>query len=97
MTLALPRVFNTIVCTSDILESAFGKYKNYVSCNPMAGITALVLCIAAFTCPLTPQVITEALEQIREQDVTRWACIYLGPTLLKKRRDAFSGSQKCGE
>jgi hypothetical protein len=94
MTLALPRVFDTIVCTSDILESAFGKYKNYVSCNPMAGITDLALCIAAFTCSLTPQEIAEALEHVREHDVTRWARVYLGPTLLKKRRQAFSESQK---
>ncbi len=97
--MALPRIFDTIVCTSDILESAFGKYKNYVSCNPMAGITDLALCIAAFTCPLTPQEITDALEHVREQDVTRWARIYLGPTLLAKRRRAFadSESRKCGE
>lgn len=97
--MALPRIFDTIVCTSDILESAFGKYKNYVSCNPMAGITDLALCIAAFTCPLTPQEITDALEHVREQTVTRWARIYLGPTLLAKRRRAFadSGSQNCGE
>ncbi|MCK5521154.1 MAG: hypothetical protein KAI81_08580, partial [Candidatus Marinimicrobia bacterium] len=92
ITLALPHIFDTIVCTSDILESAFGKYKNYVSCNPMAGITDLALCIAAFTCPLTAQEITEALEHTREADVTRWACIYLGPTLFKKRRQAFSES-----
>jgi hypothetical protein len=97
MTLALPRVFETIVCTSDILESAFGKYKNYVSCNPMAGITELALCIAAFTCSLIPEEIAEALEHVREHDVTRWARVYLGPTLLKKRRQVFSESQKCGE
>ncbi len=95
LTLALPHIFGTIVCTSDILESAFGKYKNYVSCNPMAGITDLALCIAAFTCPLTAQEITEALEHTRESEVRRWACIYLGPTLFQKRRQAFSGSQKC--
>ncbi len=94
MTLALPRVFGTIVCTSDILESAFGKYKNYVSCNPMAGITDLALCIAAFTCSLDSQEIAEALEHVREHHVTRWACVYLGPTLLKKRRRAFAESQK---
>ncbi len=94
MTLALTRVIDAIVCTSDILESAFGKYKNYVSCNPMAGITDLALCIAAFTCTLDAQDITEALEHVREYDVRRWARLYLGPTLLKKRRQAFSEIQK---
>ncbi len=97
MTLALPRVFDTIVCTSDILESAFGKYKNYVSYNPMAGITDLALCIAAFTCSLSQEEIAEALEHVREHDVIKWARLYLGPTLLKKRRQVFSESPKCGE
>jgi len=94
MTLALPRVTETVLCTSDILESAFGKYKNYVSCNPMAGITDLALCIAAFTCLLTPQEITEALEFSREHDILRWGRLYFGPTLLRKRRQAFSESTK---
>jgi hypothetical protein len=83
-----------IVCTSDILESAFGKYKNYVSRNPMAGITDLALCLAAFTSTLSSQEIVEALEHTTCRAVTRWARIYLGTTLLKKRRQVFSESQK---
>jgi hypothetical protein len=83
-----------IVCTSDILESAFGKYKNYVSRNPMAGITDLALCLAAFTSTLSSQEIVDALEHTTCHAVTRWAHIYLGTTLLKKRREVFSKSPK---
>lgn len=90
MMLALPNMRATLLCTSDILESAFGKYKTYLSGNPMAGITDLALCIAAFTCSLAPDAITEALEHSRERDVAHWAKLYLGPTLLQKRRQAFS-------
>jgi len=97
MMLALPRMCDTILGTSDILESAFGKYKNYVSCNPMAGITDLALCIAAFTCPLTLEAITEALESVREEEVRQWGRVFLGIPLLRKRRQAFSESQKCPE
>ena len=43
---------DSILCSSDILESSFGKYKNYLSNNAMAGLTNLVLCIAAFTSSL---------------------------------------------
>ena len=93
-TLALTTAADTIVCTSDILESAFGKYKDYVSRNPMAGITDLALCLAAFTCSLAPDEIFEALEHTRVQDMTRWAHLYLEPTLLKKRREVFSESPK---
>ena len=93
-TLALTSAVEAVLCTSDILESAFGKYKNYVSCNAMAGITDLALCIAAFTCSLAPQELADALEHTRHSDVTTWAHIHIGPTLLQKRRKAFSESQK---
>ena len=59
-----------IICTSDILESAFGKYKNYVSSNNMAGITSLVLCIAAFTSSLNEKEIKDALEKITINDLS---------------------------
>lgn len=88
--LALPNMRETLLCTSDILESAFGKYKTYLSNNPMAGITDLALCIAAFTCSLTSDAIVEALEYSRERDVIQWTGLYFGPTLLKKRQEAFS-------
>lgn len=89
-TLALSATMTELVCTSDILESAFGKYKNYVSCNPMAGITDLALCIAAFTCSLSAQEIQEALEGTTRDDITAWAARKIGPTVLKKRREAFT-------
>jgi hypothetical protein len=95
--LALPNMRETLLCTSDILESAFGKYKTYLSNNPMAGITDLALCIAAFTCSLAPHAITEALEHSREQDVAQWSRLYLGPTLLKKRQQVFSARSQAGE
>ena len=60
----------------------------------MAGITDLVLCLAAFTCTLSSQEIVEALEHTTHEDVTRWARLYLEPTLLKKRREVFSESSK---
>ena len=51
-TLALIPQNQALLCTTDILESAFGKYKNYVNSNPMACVTNLILCLATFTCSL---------------------------------------------
>ena len=79
----------TILCTSDIIESAFGKYKNYISHNPMAGITNLVLCIAAFTSNLDENEIQIALENTTMNDIKRWTEENIGITLLQKRREAF--------
>ncbi len=78
-----------ILITSDIIESAFGKYKNYVSCNPMAGITNLVLSIAAFTSTLEENEIKMALESTTMEDIKKWSNEFIGKTLLQKRRDAF--------
>jgi len=78
-----------ILVTSDIIESAFGKYKNYVSSNPMAGITNLVLSIAAFTSSLNEKEIKEALEVTSINDVRKWTDQFIGKTLLQKRREAL--------
>ena len=79
-----------ILCTSDILESAFGKYKNYVNKNPMAGVTNLVLAIAAFTSSLDKQEIKNALENVKTADVKLWTTNFIGKTLLQKRREFFA-------
>ncbi len=83
----------TILCTSDIIESAFGKYKNYLSNNPMAGITDLALCISAFTSSLTQAEIKTALEYTTMNDLKKWTEKNIGMTLLKKRRETFSVSE----
>ena len=78
-----------ILITSDIIESAFGKYKNYTSSNPMAGMTNLILCLSAFTAVLTEQNIKEALENTTINDIKVWTKKFVGKTLLQKRREAF--------
>ncbi len=81
-----------ILCTSDIIESAFGKYKNYVSKNPMAGVTNLSLCLAAFTSNLTKESIKEALEKIKVADIRKWTQKAIGKTLQQMRCAAFTYS-----
>ena len=80
----------SILCTSDIIESAFGKYKNYLSNNPMAGITNLALCIAAFTSPLQENEVKKALETTTVDAIKTWTEKFIGKTLLQKRREAFA-------
>lgn len=89
-TVKLLSAIKNILCTSDILESAFGKYKNYVSKNPMAGITNLVLSIAAFTSSLMSDEIKIALENTTTNNIKDWTKKYIGTTLFQQRRNAFS-------
>ena len=76
-----------ILCSSDIIESSFGKYKNYLSNNAMAGLTNLALCIAAFTSSLEKCEIKLALETTSVADVKQWTQKNIGKTLLQKRRE----------
>jgi len=78
-----------LLITSDVIESAFGKYKNYISRNPMAGITNLALSISAFTCLLSENEIIKSLENTAIHDVKKWTRENIGETLFKKRRLAF--------
>lgn len=75
-----------ILLSSDIIESGFGKYKNYVSLNPMAGVTNLILCISAFTASLEKSEIKKALESVTINDIKNWTKEFVGKTLLQKRR-----------
>lgn len=87
--LALLPEEKNICCSSDIIESAFGKYKNYLSQNLMVGITPLALCLAAFTSSLTETEIIQALENTTIQDIKIWVNQNIGTTLLTKRRKIF--------
>jgi len=81
-----------LLCTSDILESAFGKYKNFVSSNPMACVTNSILSLAAFTSSLTESEIVKALEQTKIKDIKMWTNENLGDSVLKKRTTMLSAS-----
>jgi len=75
-----------MLCTSDIIESCFGKYKNYISENPMTGITNLSLCISAFTSQLDDEEVKKAMETINIQVLSNWSAENIGETNMSKRR-----------
>lgn len=76
---------DTILFSSDILESAFGKYKNRVSENSMASVTNLMLIIAAFTCSLTKEKVNECIENVKISDIKKWSQDNVGTSLHKQR------------
>jgi len=78
-----------ILCTSDIIESSFGKYKNYLSKNAMTGITNLSLCIPAFTGSLNNEEILKAMQNIKVEDIQEWTKINIGKSLITERREIF--------
>jgi len=81
----------TLVITSDIIESSFGKYKNYLSSNKMIGITDLALCIPAFTFDLRRKdEIKKAMETVSIKELRQWGDYNIGKTLLMRRKEAFA-------
>jgi hypothetical protein len=75
-----------ILCSSDILESSFGKYKTYISKNKSVGITDLSLTIPAFLGKIENNEITKALEFVKTKQIKKWTATNLGESLTMKRR-----------
>lgn len=75
-----------VICTSDIIESAFGKYKNYINNNPMIGITNLSLTMAAFTCQLGINEIKTSFEKVKNKDIYKWSEKNIGLTNMQRRK-----------
>ncbi len=77
----------TLLASSDVLESIFGKYKLFSSERSFKEIGQMVLTIPLFTTKLTPQRIKLALETISMSDVQSWAKQTFGQSMLSKRRN----------
>jgi hypothetical protein len=88
---------NKILCSSDILESSFGKYKNYISDNISIGITDLSLSIPAFGSELEQGNIKKAMEGVKVKQIKEWKTENIGHTQLMKRRESLKmgGRKKC--
>ena len=83
-----------LICTSDILESCFGKYKNMINTNKSIGITDLCLTIAAITSDYrNEQEIFNAMENVRTKKVIQWKNQNIGKTLLARRKEVIKKSR----
>lgn len=83
-----------LLCSSDIIESGFGKYKYYIHTNPMVGITSLSLSLAAFTGKLSLEEMKETFQSIKVDHVEKWTEKNIGPTTLSKRLEVFKWDAK---
>ncbi len=76
----------TLLATSDIVESLFGKYKLFSAARPLKEIGTVILTIPLCTAKITSDFVKIALETIRSLDVQAWSQLVLGPSMLSKRR-----------
>jgi hypothetical protein len=83
--------------STEVLESCFGKMKQWEKQPARGGFTSLVASLGALLAETTTEIVNAALEQSRTKDVYAWCKEYLGTTLFGKRKIAFAkGATKSG-
>jgi hypothetical protein len=79
--------------TSEVIESAFGKFKTVERDRAKGGFTGLLLGLAACVAERTQKVVHETLEKTRTREVIAWIKSKLGDTVGSKRRIAYQAAK----
>lgn len=82
-----------LVGSSEVIESVLGKQKYLEHEQSKSGFTGLLLGIAAMVGSLTTELVLEAIEKVKTNQVLKWCQENLGQTLQGKRRQVFSGKK----
>lgn len=77
----------TIYCSSDIIESCFGKYKEIVKHNKSVGISDLCLCIAAILGERDLTATKHAMESVKIKKIRDWRKEKISPSLFAQKRE----------
>jgi hypothetical protein len=80
--------------TSEVIESAFGKFNTVERDQARGGFTGLLLALAACVAELTQEVVHETLQKTRTREVINWIKTKLGDTVGSKRRTAYQAARK---
>lgn len=81
---------DTFLATSDVIESLFGKYKQFSVRCPFKEMGLMILTIYLSTMDLTTNLIKDALESISFVEVEDWLSEVFGRSTLSKRKTLFS-------
>lgn len=79
----------TILCSSDIIESCFGKYKSIVKANKTVGITDLCLCISCLIGETDFEQTKQSMTKIKTNQIKEWRDKNIGMTLYQKRNTLY--------
>ena len=75
-----------IICSSDIIESMFGKFKYNTSKSPNGAITEGCLSVANYGKDFEINEIKDAMEQVRIVDIQKWRAENIPLSTQQKRR-----------
>lgn len=79
--------------STEILESAFGLYKQLEGQHSKSGFTSLLACFPALLQPTTPESVQEAFGRVATRDVKTWTQTYFHSTVASRRQAALSEHQ----
>ena len=80
----------TLLASSDIIESIFGKYKLLVERSPQKAITRLILTIGALASQRTFKLVQSAMKSVKTTAVARWFSQYVAESVSTLRQKAFA-------
>ena len=94
-----PKKEITLLGTSDIIESVFGKYKIFSAKTPLKEIGKSILTIPILTSEVTIEEVKKAMETITNEKLSEWARANLGESIFSKRKKIFAEleNKKCSE
>jgi len=76
--------------STEILESAFGLYKQLERQHSKSGFTSLIACLPALLKPTTPEGVREAFDRVSAKDVKAWVKKHFGSTVTSRRNAAYT-------
>lgn len=82
----------TLLASSDVIESLFGKYKQFSSRCPFKQMGQMVLNLCLSTMNLTTGLVKQALETVSYLDLEAWTDKVFGQSMLSKRKTVFSSA-----
>ncbi|MDR0603761.1 MAG: hypothetical protein LBG80_05600 [Bacteroidales bacterium] len=80
----------TIMCSDDVIETIFGRYKNELNQNPMNGVTDMVLIIPAMTSKLNQEEVMKAIDGNTVAEIKQWQKDNLCDSLSVKRNEFYN-------
>jgi hypothetical protein len=85
-----PKKDITLLGTSDIIESIFGKYKIFSAKTPIKEISKSILTIPILTSEVTTEEVKKAMETITSEKLSEWAKENIGESIFSKRKQIFN-------
>jgi len=76
--------------STEILESAFGLYKQLERQHSKSGFTSLLACLPALLKPTTADGVCEAFQRVSAEDVKTWVKKHFSSTVTSRRNAAYA-------